>query len=260
MLIEAWRTTPDEYERIVQYFNKEFQSTFYTFAPLQILGDFWGRSKKILLVTDKPTIELTQEYRNFENLERGFEALQGKREGFTWVNQLLFSLNYFKLLRKNNLTNKYYDKLDKLVQFYEGSSEKIRHQYDLLQDRVIQIHFIPFYTNSLVIRESNPIVEGSFRRIKKYFLENKLETMIINETLFNTLVDSDLISKMEYIELDQSENNPDFSLIEFTLENDKISKKGLVVQDIDSMTPEKLQKISQKLHELSNWNKNNSIT
>lgn len=147
-MVEAWRLLPDEYARLIQYFNNELHTDFLPYAPLQIVGDFWGRSDKILVVTEKPKIELTQKYRNFENLERGFATVPGKREGFTWVNQLLFALNYFKLLRKNDVSIEYYTKLEELIHFYEKQENKIHPKYELLQRKVIQIHLIPFYAKT----------------------------------------------------------------------------------------------------------------
>lgn len=82
--------------------------------------------------------------------------------------------------------------------------------------------------------------------------------MIINESLFNTFMDSDLLSNMEYIEHDQSNNYRNFSLIEFSLENDNLKKKGLAVQDIESLSQKELRIVAQKLADLTNWNKFNA--
>ncbi len=256
MIVEAWRTTPDEFNEIIQYFNNTMHTNFFTYAPLQIIGDFWGNSEKILVVTEKPKIELTPEYKRFETLERGFEASNEKREGFTWVNQLLFALNYFKLLRKNNVTVEYYSKLNKLVHYYDDKLKKTNLQYDALQKRVIQIHLIPFYTNLVTIDEVNPTVKGSFKRIANYFFNNNFETIFINKILLKTILESDFVVNNEYVKIDQNKGNQGLSLIEFTLERNDIKKKGLAVQDIDSLSNEELQIVAKKLRELSDWNKN----
>lgn len=256
LLVDAWREVPKEYTKLMSYLGELFNSKFENYAPLPIVGDLWGSTSKIFVVNPLPPVTLTKEYISFEEIGSEQSEKERKRGQDPWANQLMFGITYFRSLGKNNLEIEYYTKLDQLVKYYEQTASKNQLLYQVLQKKVIQANVVPFYGESLnlAIKKTNEFIEGSFKRILKYYLSNDFDIMIITDkNLFETMLSSNIIKKGEEI----SNSNSNSFMDEFNIEINGLKQKGLAITSLITLSNDQLKVIARGARKIASWNREN---
>ncbi len=257
-LFNAWKDVPEEYKKYMELLEERCGQSFEDYPPLQLVGDFWGRPNKVLVVSLQPYMAGDKAYRKFEQEERGIKIEQNLRKEVSWSEQLIFSLKYFKLLREK--TNEFFplERLEQLMRYYEHSATQKNLLYEVLHQRVVQAFLVPYFAGSISLPALNGLVTQSFKRIKDFFLGNEFDLIVLEgEKLLDQLVKDDLVVRSGEQVVIIDTRGKERILDVFMLEIHFLKQKGLVLPEGMELDNDQLKILAREMRKLTEWNRDN---
>lgn len=256
-LFNAWKSVPDQYRKFMDVLQDYYNEQFVDYAPLQIVGDFWGRANKTLVVSLQPGLS-DEKYLSFEQEERKMESKPEDRTEVQWGWQLIFALRYFKLLGDKKLVNETLDRLDKLMKYYEHSATQKKPIYDVLYQKVVEAYVVPFYGENISKPKLNGMVTQSFKRIRNFFLGKEFDLILLEgRELFEKLVEENLLTKIDETVSLVDDQDKESSLDEFIIELVGLKQKGIVLPENIALDDSQLKKVASAMRRVSRWNREN---
>ena len=241
------------------HLSEVFRTDFEDYAPIQMVGEYRETANKILLLSMNPNANMKPDYIKFEHKQRKFSAIPIERKRIEWISQIDFATNYFTILKENDISKSFYTNIEKIIQYYEQENESNISKYELQQKRIVNINVVPFNSKKITNLTINPVVQGLFSRIKKFYFENKFDIVVINgKMLYDELLN------LEFIRNDDNESIPitilgkDSKIFHFKLEYHGLEKKGIVIPYITYLSDEQKKKVATEMRKTAEWNKLNS--
>ena len=260
LVFNLWKKTPDLYSKLLSYAGELFNTNFEEYAPIHMVGDYKNTGNKILLLSLHPSANMKPEYIKFEHNQRKFSAIRTERKEVEWKSQIRFATNYFTILREHNISKLNYTNMEKLIRYYEQTTEVPKAKYDLLQQKLINVDILPFYSNKIAIEEMNPVIEGSLKRIKKFYLENEFDNLLINgKMLYEGLLKLGFVRTNEEEAIPITAQGKESKIEHFKLECNSLQKKGIAIPYINNVSDEQKKKVAREMRKATEWNRKNNL-
>lgn len=259
LVFNVWKKTPEVYSKLLSYLDELFNTDFEDYAPIQLVGDYRDTSNKLLVLSLHPSANKRPKYLKFEHEQRKFSSIPTERKKVKWESQIRFVTNFFTILKENNQSIPFFTKLEKLIQYYEQSSELNTQKYDLLQKRIINVDILPFYTKKVTLSEINPVLEGSFKRIKKFYFEKEFDTLIINgKMLYDGLLSVGFVNSNEKESKPITVLGKELKIGQFEIQYNGLKKKGIAIPFINNLNDEQKKIVAGEMKKATEWNRENS--
>ena len=259
LVFNIWKKTPQMYSKLLSYVGEVFNTNFEGYAPIHMVGDYRNTTNKVLVLSLHPSVNMRPGYIKFEHEQRKFSAIPTERKDVEWNSQIRFATNYFTNLREHNISILNYTNIEKLIRYYEQKPKLDEPKYELLQKRIINVDILPFYSDKITITETNPVIEGSLKRIKKYYLENEFDTLIINgKMLYETLLELGFMGNNEEESIPITTQGKESTIGHVELEYNGLKKKGIAIPYINNLSDEQKKKVANEMRKVTEWNRKNN--
>ncbi len=259
LVFTIWKEQPKLYSKLLSYLSELFYTDFDEYAPIQLVGDYTDTSNKVLVVSLHPSANMNTDYIKFEHKQRKFSAIPTERKNIEWRNQVRFAKEYFRILRDHNISLLLLTNIEKLIRYYEQSTDSYVPKYELLQKRVINVEMLPFYSKKVSLASINPVLKGSFKRIKKFYNENEFDVFLINgKMLYDELL------KLGFVQESDGESTPivvrgiESEIKNFEIEYNGSKKKGIAIPHINSLSDGQKREVAREMRKISEWNRKNA--
>lgn len=254
-----WKKTPEMYSKLLSYLRELFNTDFEDFAPMQLVGEYRETANKTLILSTHPNANMKPKYIKFEHEQRKFRAIPIDRNKVEWKRQTAFAANYFTTLREKNISKLFYTNVEKLMRYYDQESKLDKQKYELLQKRIVQVDILPFYSKKIALTETNPVVQGALTRVKKFYIENEFDTMLIHgKMLYDNLLKLGFVKNNEEESLSIIEQGKELKIQHFEMEYNRLEKKGLAIPNINNLSDEQKKHVAEEMRKVTKWNRENN--
>ena len=254
-----WRNKPELYSKLLSYLSEVFRTELEDYAPIQMVGEYRETSNKILILSLNPNTTMKPNYIKFEHKQRNFSAIPIERNKIKWIRQIEFATNYFTILKENNISKSFYTNVEKLIQYYNQENRCNKPKYELLQRKIVNINILPFYSKKITNLSTNPVLQGAFDRVKKFYFENEFDAMIMNgKMLYDELLKLGFVRDNDEESIPITIQEKESKINNFKIEYNGFEKKGIVIPYINSLNDEQKQKVAEEMRKVTEWNRENN--
>ena len=257
-VFNIWKKTPEVYSKLLSYLSELFNTNFEDYAPIHLVGEYKNSANKILVLSLNPSANMRPKYKKFEHKQRKFSAIPTERMGIKWISQTNFATKYFTTLKEHKMSILFFTNLEKLIRYCEQNPELDIPKYELLQRKIINVDILPFFSKKIALSEINPVLEGSFNRVKKFYLEREFDTLIINgKMLYDGLLTLGFIRRIDEESIPITVRGRESNIEHFEIEFNGLKKKGIAIPFINNLGDEQKQKVAREIRKVSECNKKN---
>jgi len=181
-----WRDNPIEYVKYLKQLNNDLnlKENFYSYAPICFQGDWDHTREKILICSLNPGSGTgNSKLHQFEQKTRRFKASIKERKRMTWEKQELFMKKFFTNLSENSISSGFFTTLGYIVvKAYELKFKDKQDLYRILQNYLLNIDIIPFYSKSFKLGKllRIDVLESFWERLERFIQFSDCKTFLLN--------------------------------------------------------------------------------